>query len=37
VSLLVLVETDIVRGLPSPLGRGLWTAILGGTRQGTLS
>lgn len=29
-SLRALLETEILRGLPAPLGQGLWTAIAGG-------
>lgn len=34
-SLLPLVETEILRGLLAPVGHGLWTAILGGILFGT--
>jgi RsiW-degrading membrane proteinase PrsW (M82 family) len=30
-SLLNLVETEVLRGILTPVGHGLWTAILGGT------
>ena len=33
-SLLNLVETEVLRGILAPVGHGLWTAILGGTLFG---
>ena len=33
-SLLNLVETEVLRGILTPVGHGLWTAILGGTLFG---
>ena len=33
-SLLSLVETEVLRGILTPVGHGLWTAILGGTLFG---
>jgi protease PrsW len=34
-SLVNLVETEVLRGLVTPVGHGLWTAILGGVLFGT--
>jgi protease PrsW len=34
-SLLNLVETEVLRGILAPVGHGLWTAILGGVLFGT--